>query len=353
MANAVLQPPLHPTVVPGSTNAADDPERPRNTQRMRKATFYLSREAQRLGTDRELRRRHALGTMIRLRAGVFIEADAWQGLDPDERYRARVQAAALASQPDAQFSHASAAALWRLPSLRKWPTVVHELVERSAGGTSRVGIVRHGLELDPHAVRIDGVLTTSLSRTLIDVASAGDFASGVVAMDAGRRAPEDGDFRLGMIDSAPALQELREHFRGLLPYPAPARVERVLEFSNPLSGSVAESFARVQFHALGLPEPELQTAFRDELGLIGFADFFWPHLELICEVDGKLKYGAARRYRRDVPAQQVLLEEKDREDRMRRVSKGFVRLDWKKISNRRVLSDYLSGFGLRPLRRVT
>jgi hypothetical protein len=312
--------------------------------------FYLSREAQRLGTDRELRRRHEVGELIRLRAGVFIEADAWSNLDSDERYRACVHAAALASHREAQLSHASAAALWRLPSLRRWPNAAHELVERSAGGTSRVGIVRHGLGTDSAALRIEGVLTTSLPRTLIDFASTSDFASGVVAMDAGRRAPEPGDFRQGMIDAAPTLDELQDLLRSLRPYPAASRVERVLAFSNPRSDSVAESYARVQFHALGLPEPELQTEFRDELGLIGFADFYWPHLELICEVDGKVKYGARRRYRQEVPLEQLLLEEKYREDRMRRVARGFVRLDWKKISNRRVLSEYLGGFGLRPLR---
>jgi hypothetical protein len=317
---------------------------------MSNPTFYLSREAKHLGTDRELRRRHARGEMVRLRAGVFLDANAWANLDRDERYRAHVRAAALVSPAEAQFSHASAAALWRLPSLQRWPTVAHQLVERSAGGTSRVGIIRHGLGTDPRAVRLDGVLTTSLPRTLIDIASANDFASGVVAMDAGRREPEPEDFRFGLIDAAPSLDELDALFRGLMPYPAPARVCRVMEFSTPMSGSPAESYARVQFHALGLPAPELQKGFWDAEGFIGYTDFFWPHLGLICEVDGHIKYGPKRRYRRDVPAQQLLIEEKIREDRLRRVSDGFARLDWKKISNRRLLGSYLGEFGLHPLR---
>src|SRR5690606_2713206 len=202
---------------------------------MSNPTFFLSREAQQLGTDRELRRRHARGEMVRLRAGVFMGADAWANLDRDERYRAHVRAAALVSPAEAQFSHASAAALWRLPSLRRWPAAAHQLVERSAGGTSRVGIIRRGLGTDPRAVRLDGVLTTSLPRTLLDIASANDFASGVVAMDAGRREPEPEDFRFGLFDAAPTLDELDLLFRGLSPYPAPARVCRVMEFSTPLS----------------------------------------------------------------------------------------------------------------------
>ena len=86
-----------------------------------KRTFILSREAERLGSDRELRRKCAAGLLSRVAPGVYMEKTEWASLDPDERYRARVQAASLRSRPGAQFSHDSAAAMFRLPSLGPWP----------------------------------------------------------------------------------------------------------------------------------------------------------------------------------------------------------------------------------------
>ena len=139
-------------------------------------TLFLSREAERLGSSRQLRKFHDRGALVRLATGVFTPVAEWQALTLDEKYLARVRAASLISRPDAQFSHDSAAAVWRLPSIGPWSRDVHELTDRAPGGTSRVGIRRHSLGRDPHPTVVDDVTVTSLARTLVDVSCAGPFA---------------------------------------------------------------------------------------------------------------------------------------------------------------------------------
>lgn len=300
---------------------------------MHEPLLFLSAEAERLGTARELRRRAYAGHLVRVRRGVYVDAAAWASLDGDERYLTLVRSAALVSAPDSQFSRESAAVLWGLPMIGSWPTVAHELVDPRPGGTSRVGIRRHALGLDPSAVTTCGVTHTSLSRTLVDVACALPFGSAVPMLDAGLRM---GAERTG----------LREILDALLPYPGATRGRRALEFASPLSESPGESFTRVQCHALGLPPPQLQVPFSDARGLIGYADFYWPHLDLVVEFDGASKYSAHRLYQRTVTLEELVLAEKDREDRMRRVVKRFVRLRWPVVKDRRLLAQRLMEEGL-------
>ena len=307
--------------------------------------LFLSREAQRLGADRELRQLRIRGDAVRVATGVYVSTSAWSLLDVDERYRLRVLAASQISDPLAQFSHDSAAAMWRLPSIGPWPHITHELTAPSPGGTSRVGIRRHGLGLDPHPETVDGVTVTSLARTLVDMSCSTSFVRAVAMVDAGLG--EAGD------PAAPTKQDLHGLMDELAPYRGLGRAVRVVEFASAASGSPGESFARVQFRALGYPDPELQVEFFDERGSIGFADFFWRELGLIGEFDGRSKYGRLRKFQSEMTLEQILLSEKEREDRMRRVSRSFVRLDWARVSNRRALADFLRPHGLIERGRST
>jgi hypothetical protein len=147
--------------------------------------------------------------------------------------------------------------------------------------------------------------------------------------------------------------DLRAEMDALAPYRGLVRAAGPIDFADGLSGSPAESFGRVQFHALGLPAPELQVEFSDERGSIGFADFYWRELDLdlVVEVDGRSKYGAGRRYQTGMSIEQIVLAEKDREDRMRRVVTSFARLDWAQLQNRHSLAARLRSYGLVAERR--
>lgn len=302
--------------------------------------LFLTRDALRLGSDRDLRRAVTQGNVVRLRSGVYISNELWQPMTPDERYQTRVRAAAHVSAPQAQFSHDSAAALWNLPSIGRWPDVIHELAPKDTGGRSRVGISRHCLGLDPTAVELDGLTVTSIARTVIDMACTTPFVRAVAMADAALRR------RDRTTPPRTTSSELFELLSELVPYRGMSRAQRVAEFATGLSGSAGESFARVQFHALGFPPPELQVDFYDSLGFIGCVDFYWRELGLIVESDGKSKYGARRSYQLDLTTEQIVLKEKDREDRLRRVANDFVRLDWDETKDRRVLAAVLAPYGL-------
>ena len=312
--------------------------------------LYLTREAARLGSARDLRRSAQRGDLVRVATGVYIDSVEWRAMDADARYRTQVRSAALLSSHGAQFSHDSAAALYRLPSIGGWPQLLHELTVRTPGGTSRRGIRRHGLGLDKDPTVIGEVTVTSLARTIVDLSCTTAFVRAVTMADAALQEPRAAGIRAELGVPAVTQFQLLQALGSLLPYPGSARARLAIQFADGSSGSPGESFCRVQFHALGLPAPELQVEIFDEFGSIGFADFYWPHLGLVCEYDGRSKYGARRQFQRNISGEQVLWQEKVREDRMRRVVAGFARLTSEVVRDRHTLADYLRPYGLVPQR---
>jgi hypothetical protein len=119
-----------------------------------------------------------------------------------------------------------------------------------------------------------------------------------------------------------------------------------VEFADGLSGSPGESLSRVQMQAIGVDPPQLQVPFHDADGHIGDVDYYWPELGIAGEFDGDSKYGDARRYATHLTAQEVLLAEKRREDRLRRVVRGVVRWGWATARDRRALATLLAAQGI-------
>ena len=305
--------------------------------------IILSRELRALGMERQLRSWNARGIVRRIVPGAYARVAEWEALTADERYRLRVIATA-SLYPDNVFSHDSAAALWRLPSVGAWPDTVHAVAPRSAGGRSKAHIQRHCIGTDPDAVPVDGVTVTSLARTLADMACHRSFSRAVAMLDDGLRMPEAGEDRYGIV--APTKERVLLKLMELGRAPGYVRARRALEFADSGAQSPGESLSRVQIHALGLPAPLLQVEFSDSRGPIGTVDFFWPDLGLIGEFDGNSKYGDARRHARHLSPEMILLAEKEREDRLRGVSEGFVRWGWDVARDRRALGERLSARGL-------
>ena len=94
-----------------------------------------------------------------------------------------------------------------------------------------------------------------------------------------------------------------------------------------------------------------QRAYLDDDGFIGECDFSWPELAAIGEADGKTKYLDFSK-RSGKPIEQVFLEEKMREDRLRAVSRSFGRWGWETANDPRRLHAKLASIGipLPPLR---
>jgi hypothetical protein len=98
--------------------------------------------------------------------------------------------------------------------------------------------------------------------------------------------------------------------------------------------------------ALGAPIPELQVEFADRRGRIGPVDFYWPELDIVGEFDGNSKYGKRRKFQKGLTLEEILLREKRREDRIRRLVRGFIRWDWAAVRNARQFALLLLEHGV-------
>lgn len=309
--------------------------------------ILYSRELAALGMDRQLRHWLANGAVTRIAPGAYVLSAKLADLDVDGTFRLRTIALAQL-YPHVQFSHDSAAAMWRLPSLGPWPNLAHVSAPREAGGRSTALFTRHGVGLDPFATSIEGVRVSSLARALAEVATQRRFGRAVAMLDDGLREHDKTEYRHGL--AVPTKDEVLEQLGQLGKIPGFARAPRVVGFANGRSGSVGESLSRVQMLALGVDIPELQVSFYDAAGHIGDSDFFWRDRGIVGEFDGDSKYGDARRYAKGLTAQEVLIMEKRREDRLRRVVNGVVRWDWSVARDRRALGALLAEQGIVPRR---
>lgn len=293
-------------------------------------------DAERTGLSGEdLREACRSGDLVRVRFGTYAPADTWRALDEAGRHRLRVLGAARRLR-EPLFSHDSAAALWRLPRVGAWPTDVHVTVPHDLGGRTGPGVRRHGTTRVPrHVVTMDGVRTTGVARTVVDVARTWSFASAVVAADhalaRGWATPE----------------RLAGELEATGPGRGTRRAGRVLEVASGSSESVGESLSRARMVELGLPAPALQHVVHDRAGVVGRVDFWWERLGLVGEFDGRVKYrvdGVA-----DGRAlEDRVWEEKRREDRLRAAGLRVVRWTWDEAIDPDRLAAVLSAAGLHP-----
>ena len=143
-----------------------------------------------------------------------------------------------------------------------------------------------------------------------------------------------------------ALDLLRNELAQFGSLPGVALCGGVIDFADGCSASPGESLSRVAIHAAGLPAPELQMSFYDRRGFIGTVDFWWPEYRLIGEFDGKGKY-LREEYTHGRTASQIVMEEKEREDRLRALGNGVTRWGWSIARSGPRLRAHLMEAGLR------
>ncbi|WP_044506022.1 hypothetical protein [Gordonia sp. KTR9] len=250
------------------------------------------------------------GDLIRVAPGICVLADSSITKDADALYRLRCIAVAdsIRDRSTATLSHDSAAALHGMPLLHPDRDVVH-LTKRTKGG----GFVRGHRHVHvgplPHddVTVIDGIGVTTLPRTAVDVAVAGNFERALVVFDRALTLKAD-------------REVMSEMLAARARWPGIAAARRALEYADPLSESVGESWSRAQIIAAGLPLPRLQHTFRTSEGEVR-ADFDWDG-NVIGEFDGMQKYGL----RPGETPREALIREKKREDSLR--AKGFMVVRW-------------------------
>ncbi|GIG35310.1 hypothetical protein [Cellulomonas pakistanensis] len=265
-----------------------------------------------------------------------MPADTWASADEAERHRLRVRATArqLAAP---LFGHESAAAVWRLPLLGRWPVEVHVLVRGSSNTPSTAGVRRHRVSTLPAVRDRDGVTVTTVARTVVDLARAGSFARGLVLADDALR--RHGASVAGLAEEVTAAGG----GRGV------RAARRVVDEADAAAESPGESLSRARIIELGLPRPVLQHDVRDGRGLVGRCDFFWPGLGIVGEFDGRLKYRVDGVGDRRAVEERVWTE-KRREDRLRDTGLRVVRWTWADALDPARLARVLGSAGIRPAR---
>jgi len=108
------------------------------------------------------------------------------------------------------------------------------------------------------------------------------------------------------------------------------RARRVIDFADGSSESAGESLSRVLIDRLGFAASCTQYKVYDGGKFIARTDFGWPESEVVGEFDGEIKYGRlAAAAGRDGGS--VLMDEKVREDEIRRTGTRVARWIWKDL----------------------
>ena len=126
--------------------------------------LILAREHVQQGTTpQKLAKRCRSGALVRVRHGVYVDGEAWRGLQPWEQYRLRVSAAAETFTAPTIFARHSAASVWGIPTIGLQHPV-HALTLQNSGGRSRAGVRRHYTAPEGLKVfRREGLLVTGRS----------------------------------------------------------------------------------------------------------------------------------------------------------------------------------------------
>ncbi|MYR08570.1 hypothetical protein GTV32_20660 [Gordonia sp. SID5947] len=262
--------------------------------------------------DSELRGAVADNVLDRVWRGTYRATDAAPS-DRDEQYRERVFAASLGGGDERVLSHSSAAAVHRLPLLEPDHQLVH-FVTTSGGRETPTVFLHRDRRLQPSDIEIiDGRRVTTLGRTAADVARMGSFDQAVCALDAALALGVGRD----VLDQH-AARARRQH--------GAATLRRALAVADGRAESVAESYSRAVILTFpDIPEPEIQHVIHDECGrFVARVDFLIAGC-VVGEMDGRAKYRSAT-YGRDV--EEVLYEEKVREDALRALGYVVVRWSW-------------------------
>ncbi len=307
-------------------------------------------------TDAALVRREVReGRLRRVDRGTYLHIDSaragWQ--QAEDVIRARCLGLQQRCRGGTVVSHATAALLHGLPVPTSRILDVSHSFLRATRTEAAFPVTRHIRELtEEDVVTLDGVLVTSLERTVIYCACAVRPDWPLVAAEAALRqcARVDRRHRAGRGTS---IDDLRSSWLELLERSGPRRgrvqARAVLGLCDPLAESAGESRARCVFLADGLPPPLLQAPIGLEGGT-AFSDFAWALDDsgrmLHGEYDGLGKYtspstaaesgkasiharatAAGEGQRDPSDAAAVVVAEKGREDAIRERGHEVLRVD--------------------------
>lgn len=305
-------------------------------------SFIIVRRCEQLDLTDDRRRRRSIGSgaWSRVAAGSYARTAEWRALRPIEQHRVRVAEALRRIQPGAVVSHLAAAAHHDIDVLGTWPESVDVTVDHASGGRSTGAIRRHatglaGVQREPlgeHEV-------TTPAQTALDLARTLPFVAAVTAVDQAIWTGRPG----GPLTTLAEIIGLLDAGR---PRRGDAKARRVFGFTNPASSNVRESQNFVVVVSLGFPRPLVQYPRVLRSGRLAIADLYFEEQDHWCEMDGRGKYLSPKFGAERDPAQ-IVIDEKNRENEIRREVRGFSRWEATDADRPRDIYDILTQDGLR------
>ncbi|WP_308799733.1 hypothetical protein [Agromyces silvae] len=290
-----------------------------------------------MGEGRALLSAHRSGEIIRLRRGVYVDAERHAAQRALDRYRSSVLAAGRQRRRPV-FAGQTAALLHGLPIIGVPDEIV--LLSPSASGRRRNGVIELASRGDESIVERNGRRLTSIAETVIDVARTTTLLGALVVADAALHTP-----RFGAREPRCSAADLHEAYVRRRPFPRSRRVAAVLERASSDADTPLETLSRLRIEELGFPPPELQFAvLRPGRAAPSYLDFAWPEHGVWGEADGAMKYTGTVG---EGSGAQRLFAEKRREDELRAVT-GWrcARWTWQDAWAGRPLRDILRRAGL-------
>jgi hypothetical protein len=118
-------------------------------------------------------------------------------------------------------------------------------------------------------------------------------------------------------------EELRDAAAAVHHWPGASRAVRAASLADGRAESPLETRGRLRIIGAGFPRPQLQVEIRAAGRLVGVADAWFEEAAVAVEFDGRVKYMNPWRGR---TPEQVLWEEKRREDELRALDIRIVRV---------------------------
>jgi hypothetical protein len=289
--------------------------------------------------DRRLRAALASGEWVKVAPGAFARASEWNALKPIERHRLRVVETLRRMRGPVVVALHAAAALHDMDVLGEWPERVDVMVARTSGGRSSGSIRRHTVDLTAIEFEPFGRhQITAPAQTALDLARTLPHVEGVAAVDQAIRASRQGGALASQSDLLATLESAH-------PRRGDVRAQRAVAFADPLAANVRESQSRVVIARLGFPRPRLQERRILWSGRLVYGDFYFPSHDHWAELDGRGKYTSPE-FGSERSAADIVIDEKNRENEIRREVRGFSRWEPRDVDTPRRLYDILTGDGL-------